>query len=169
MMKPALAVALVLAALATAPAAAQPSQAQRAAATELLVAMRVPELLDNSVRASMEAQLRVTPELRGMEEVMREFARRYVSWEALREQYVELYATTFTEDELRSMTDFYRSDVGQKLARTTPRLLAEGAALGERAIQQHRGELEQMIRARLRPPAPTAPPPPPPPAAPPRP
>jgi uncharacterized protein len=81
-----------------------------------------------------------------------------VSWEALREQYVEMYANAFTEDELRQMTDFYRTDVGQKLARATPRLMAEGAALGERAIQAHRGELEEMITARLRQP-PAAPPP----------
>jgi hypothetical protein len=141
------ALALVLAA---APAAAQPSQEQRAAATELLMAMHIPEALQASVEATLDVQLRNTPELQGMQDVIREFAARYVSWEALGEQYVELYASTFTEDELREMTRFYRSDVGQKLARATPRLLRDGGALGERAVLSHRAELEQMIRDRLR-------------------
>ena len=158
------AVLALAAVLAAAPARAQPSQAQRAAATELLMAMRVPETLDASVQTMLEARLRTAPELAGVQDVMRDFVRRYVSWEALREQYVEMYAGAFSEDELRQMTDFYRSDVGQKLARTTPRLMAEGAALGERAIQSHRAELEQLIVARLRPQAPPPPAPAPPPA-----
>jgi len=139
--------------LAAAPARAQPSAQQRAAATELLMAMHVPEVLDASVQQMLDQQIRAAPELQGVQDVMREFARRFVSWEALREQYVDIYAGTFTEDELRQMTDFYRSDVGQKLARATPRLMAEGAELGQRAVQAHRAELEQMIRARLGQPA----------------
>jgi hypothetical protein len=133
-----------------APTLAQSSPEQRAAATELLVAMRAPEMLESSVRTMLDAQLRNTPELAAVQDVMRDFVTRYVSWEALREQYVEIYARAFTEDELRQMTDFYRSDVGQKLARAAPRLLAEGAALGERAVQEHRAELERMFVARLR-------------------
>ncbi|HEU4557451.1 MAG TPA: DUF2059 domain-containing protein [Longimicrobium sp.] len=146
-----LAAALALAlTLPAAPARAQSSAEQRAAATELLVAMRAPEMLESSVRTMLDAQLRNAPELANVQDVLRDFVNRYVSWEALREQYVEIYARAFTEDELRQMTDFYRSDVGQKLARTGPRLLAEGAALGERAVFEHRAELEQMIMARLR-------------------
>ncbi|HET7461630.1 MAG TPA: DUF2059 domain-containing protein [Longimicrobium sp.] len=157
------AAALVLA-LGAGPARAQPSAGQRAAATELLMAMHVPEVLDASVRQMLDEQIRAAPELQGVQDVMREFARRFVSWEALREQYVDIYASSFTEDELREMTDFYRSDVGQKLARATPRLMALGAELGQRAVQAHRAELEQMIRARMG--QPGAPPPaPPPPAA----
>lgn len=159
-----------LLALAAAPARAQPSQAQRAAATELLMAMHVPELLDASVNTTLDAQMRAAPELEGVQDVLREFVRRYVSWEALREQYVEMYANTFSEDELRQMTDFYRSDVGQKLARSSPRLMAEGAALGERTLQAHRADLERMIAERLRralpPPPPQSAPNPAPPASP---
>lgn len=151
-------------ALAAAPARAQPSAEQRAAATELLMAMHVPEVLDASVQQMLDQQIRAAPELQGVQDVMREFARRYVSWEALREQYVDIYAGSFTEDELRQMTDFYRSEVGQKLARATPRLMAEGADLGQRAVQAHRAELEQMIRARLSQPAAAPPPAPAPPA-----
>ncbi|HYH78997.1 MAG TPA: DUF2059 domain-containing protein [Longimicrobium sp.] len=143
----ALALALTLAA---GGARAQSSAEQRAAATELLVAMQAPQVMQGAIQATLDAQLRATPELQGVQDVVREFVARYVSWEALREQYVEIYAQAFTEDELRQMTDFYRSEVGQKLARSTPRLMAQGAALGERAVQDHRAELQRMILARLR-------------------
>jgi hypothetical protein len=158
----AVAAALVLAAGA---ARAQPSAGQRAAATELLMAMHVPEVLNASVQQMLDAQIRAAPELQGVQDVMRDFARRFVSWEALREQYVDIYASSFTEDELREMTDFYRTDTGQKLARATPGLMAQGAELGQRAVQAHRAELEQMIRARLAQPGATPPSAPPPPAA----
>ncbi len=163
----AVALALVLAA---GPARAQASAGQRAAATELLLAMHAPETLQGAVQAGVDAQLRASPELAGVEDVIRGFIARYVSWEALGEQYVQIYADSFTEDELRQMTDFYRTDVGQKLARATPRLMAQGAALGERAVQEHRAELQQLILARLTPPAaPASSPPAPPPAPAPRP
>lgn len=145
----ALAVALTLV-LAAGRAHAQSAAEQRAAATELLVAMRAPEALQGSIQATVDAQLRASPELAGVQDVIRGFVARYVSWDALREQYVEIYASSFTEDELRAMTDFYRSEVGQKLARATPRLSAQLAALGERAVQEHRAELQQLILARLR-------------------
>jgi hypothetical protein len=157
-MKKSLSAALALAlALAAGGAHAQSAAEQRAAATELLVAMRAPEALQGSIQATVDAQLRASPELAGVQDVIRDFIARYVSWDALREQYVEIYASSFTEDELRAMTDFYRSDVGQKLARATPRLTAQLAALGERAVQEHRAELQRLILARLSQPA--APPP----------
>jgi uncharacterized protein len=159
-MKKSLSAAVALAlALAAGGAHAQSPAEQRAAATELLVAMRAPEALQGSIQASVDAQLRASPELAGVQDVIRDFIARYVSWDALREQYVEIYASAFTEDELRAMTDFYRSEAGQKLARATPRLTAQLAALGERAVQEHRAELQQLILARLSPPpAPPAPP-----------
>lgn len=156
------AAAAVVLVLAAGPASAQPSAGQRAAATELLMAMHVPEVLNASVQQMLDAQIRAAPELQGVQDVMRDFARRYVSWEALREQYVDIYASSFSEDELREMTDFYRTETGQKLARATPRLMARGAELGQRAVQAHRAELEQMIRARLAQPGATPPAPPPP-------
>lgn len=140
---------LTLLAFAAARADAQQSASRRAAAMELLLAMRVPETLQASITTALQVQLQGNPQMRGMEPVLRDFFARYVSWDRLKDQYADLYASTFTEEELQQMTQFYRTPVGQKLARSSPLLLRQGAELGERAVRQHMPELQEMIRQQL--------------------
>jgi hypothetical protein len=49
-----------------------------------------------------------------------------LSWQALKPDYIELYAATFTADELRRLAAFYRTPLGQKLAMAAP-ALSEGS------------------------------------------
>ncbi|HEX8907090.1 MAG TPA: DUF2059 domain-containing protein [Longimicrobiaceae bacterium] len=130
-------------------AAAQHSPGHREAAMDLLVAMRVPEALAASLNTSLQIQLAGNPQLRGMEPVLREFFARYMSWNSLKDQYADIYANAFSESELREMLDFYRSPAGQKLARSAPALMRQGAELGERAVREHMPELQEMIRRNL--------------------
>lgn len=130
-------------------AAQEPTPGQRAAAAELLEAMHISAALDASINTMMEVQIQSMPALREVEPVMRDFFRRYMGWEALKDQYAEIYARAFTEEELRQFTAFYRTPAGQKLASATPQLMREGAALGERTVQEHMGELQQMILEHL--------------------
>ena len=141
--------ALALAVVAASRAAAQHSPSHREAAMDVLVAMRVPQALEASLNTALQVQLQGDPRLRGMEAVLREFFARYMSWDNLKAQYADMYANTFSEAELREMAEFYRTPVGQKLARSTPSLLQQGAALGERAVREHMPELQEMIRQHL--------------------
>lgn len=150
---PALVLALSLALLTGVPAAAQHSESHRAAAIELLEATRISETLKSSINTMMEVQLRGNPQLRAVEGVMRTFLDKYLSWENLKDEYAEIYAGHFTEDELRELTAFYRTPAGQKLASATPALMTEGARLGERVVQEHSAELQQMIMEHLQAPA----------------
>ena len=148
---PTLVLALAAATVCAAPRAAaqEPSPAQRAAAAELLETMHISAALDASINTMMEVQLQANPGLRQVEGVMRDFFRRYMSWEALKGQYADIYARAFTEEELRQIIAFYRTPTGQKMAQATPQLMREGAALGERTVQEHMGELQQMIMEHL--------------------
>jgi uncharacterized protein len=148
-MKKVLALALLLAALPAAPAAAQPSPEHRQAARELLETMDVRTTVEATLDLAIRAQIDQRPEMAALEGTLREFLTRYLSWDALREGYIDLYAGAFTEAELREITAFYRSPVGQKVARSTPQLMAQGAALGERAVRDHMGELQEMVLRRL--------------------
>lgn len=38
-----------------------------------------------------------------------------LSWQVLKEDYVAIYAQTFTEDELKGMLAFYKSSIGQSV------------------------------------------------------
>jgi len=130
-------------------AAAQHSESHLAAAIGLLEATHVEQTLESSINTMLQVQLKGNPELRVVEGVMREFLAKYLSWENLKDEYAEIYATQFSEEELRQITAFYRTPVGQKLASATPVLMTEGARLGERVVQEHSAELQQRVMEHL--------------------
>jgi len=136
-----------LLALGARPAAAQ-EPLRHELALQLLEAMRVPEQIQASMAEVAATQARMNPDLPGLEELLREFLARYVTWDALKTEYAGFYAGAFTEEELREMTAFYRTPAGQKLARATPQLSRLGAQLGERVMRAHAAELEEMIARR---------------------
>jgi hypothetical protein len=47
---------------------------------------------------------------------------------------VPLYAKTYTLDEIRQLTAFYQSPVGQKMLRTMPRLMGEAMDISQRVM-----------------------------------
>jgi len=120
---------LLLAALVAAgarPAAAQ-EPLRHELALQLLEAMRMPEQIQSSIATVVATQARLNPDVPGLAEVLRDFLARYVTWDAMKEEYAEIYAGAFTEEELREMAAFYRTPTGQKLARATPQLTRLGA------------------------------------------
>ena len=120
---------LLLAALVA--AGARPATAQEPLrhelALQLLEAMRMPEQIQSSIATVVATQARLNPDVPGLAEVLRDFLARYVTWDAMKEEYAEIYAGAFTEEELREMAAFYRTPTGQKLARATPQLTRLGA------------------------------------------
>ena len=143
----------ILALAATLTIAARPAAAQETLrhemALQLLEAMRMPDQVAASIATVVATQTRQNPDLPGLGEVLREFLSRYVTWDAMKDEYAELYAGAFTEEELREMTAFYRTPAGQKLARSTAQLTRLGAELGERTMRAHSAELDQLIAQRV--------------------
>lgn len=154
-MKPTTVLLAALLALGARPAAAQ-EPLRHELALQLLEAMRMPEQIQASLANVAATQARMNPDLPGLGDLLREFLARYVTWDALKDEYAELYAGAFTEEELREMAAFYRTPAGQKLARATPQLSRLGAELAERVMRAHAADLEEMIARRA---AAAAPPP----------
>ena len=136
-----------LLALGARPAAAQ-EPLRHELALQLLEAMRMPEQIQASLATVVATQARMNPDLPGLGDLLREFRARYVTWDALKDEYADLYAGAFTEEELREMAACYRTPAGQKLARATPQLSRLGAALGERVMRARAAELQEMIARR---------------------
>ncbi|MEZ6068091.1 MAG: DUF2059 domain-containing protein [Planctomycetaceae bacterium] len=87
-------------------------------------------------------QLRLSPEDRT------EFAQIYRDWfeqdldhAAMGQQFVELYAEEFTEEELVQLNEFYQTPLGQKLLAATPKLAQAGALVGMQEAQSKQGML----------------------------
>lgn len=58
---------------------------------------------------------------------------------------VPLYANTYTLEEVRQMSAFYQSPVGQKMLATTPKLMGEGMALSNQIMAPRINKLMQSL------------------------
>ena len=119
-----------------------------AAAAELLEASGARETMEASMDAMLEAQMAQVPQMAQFETTMREFFGKYMSWDKLAGDMARLQAGAYTEVELRELTAFYRTPLGQKVKAVTPQLTAQGAAVGQRAVAEHMPELQAAIVAR---------------------
>jgi hypothetical protein len=150
---------------ATAPVAADTvphttDPARLAAAHELVDALNVQKVIDRSMETMLRMQVQANPAMGQFADIMRDFLGRYVTWQALRDSYAQVYADLFTAAELRELVAFYHSPTGRKLADATPEITERGSNLGRDAVQAHLPELQQLIMARIQqntPPAPAAP------------
>ena len=143
--------ALLLSVAAASGARAQDLSASHLAAAEaLLVATETEAAMNQSVDSMLENQIELNPELAPFRDIMRAFIREHLSWDAVRDELVQVYAQAFTEAELREITAFYQTETGRKAALLTPSLMAQGMGIGQRAVVAHRHELEARIEERVR-------------------
>ncbi len=105
--------------------------------------------LDAVIDAQLKGQMAQMPQLSAVEGVMRDFFNKYMSYEAMRDDYVELYASVYTEKELKDLIKFYRTPLGKKVVATTPELTAKGTELGQRIVAEHMTELQTAIMAKM--------------------
>lgn len=125
-----------------------PSHAQ--AAEELFRTMKFDTLLDQTIDTILKAQMAQKPELAKVQDVVRPFLAKYMSWESLKPQLVAIYTDAFTERELREINAFYKTPTGQKTITAMPALFQKGMAIGQKAVQDHLPELQEAIQKKLK-------------------
>jgi len=64
------------------------------------------------------------------------------------EKVAELYAETYTLDELNQLVNFYHTPLGQKMLTTLPELTRRSGQIGVEMAKAHLPELEDMMKAR---------------------
>jgi len=127
---------------------ASPSHIQ--AAEELFRTMKIDTLLDQTIDTILKAQAEQKPELAKVQDVVRPFLAKYMSWDALKPQLVAIYTDAFTEAELREVNAFYKTPTGQKTITAMPALMQKGMAMGQKAVQDHLPELQEAIQKKLK-------------------
>ena len=143
-----LSLALVLAC--AAPALAQdPSPARLRAAGELVDAMNMQKMMDETAVATMKAQIAQQPVLAQFEDILRETLQKAMKWEEVRGDFVRIYAETYTEDELRQLRTFYQTPLGQRVLATMPEVAAKSTEVSNRRMQQFLPEMQQQIMERM--------------------
>lgn len=121
-------------------------KSHRKAAEDLLIAMKVNKQLENSIDQMLELQIKTNPGIAQVRGSMKRFFDKYMSWESLRNELIDIYVSAFTEEELKQITAFYKTPAGRKMVEKTPELMAKGMQLGVSRVQENQSELEKMIR-----------------------
>lgn len=125
-----------------------PPDTHREAAMELLDVLHVERTVNDGIDLMLKAQLQANPSLRDFEDVMRTFLSKYMSWDAVRDDYARIYMSTFNEKEIKQLMEFYRTPLGQKLIGALPDIMKKGAELGQGKVADHLEELKALVEAR---------------------
>ena len=80
-----------------------------------------------------------------VQERMRAFLSKYLSWDSMRLEVVALYVNKFTEVEIQEIIKFYQTPAGQKLALIGPQLSQAQMEIGQRRMQEHMTEFQQLF------------------------
>ena len=119
----------------------------RAAAEEMLKDANTDKTMRAAIDTMLDAQLKANRGLVPVKDVMKKFLIKHLSFEALKDELIELHVKEFTEEELKEIAAFYRSPAGKKFIEKQPVMMQKGAELGMRRVQENTAELTQMIQA----------------------
>ncbi len=130
------------------PAPTAPPGALKASA-ELVETMALQATFNEGKEAMIKAQVQSNPALAQYEDLMRQFVEKYLTWDQVKDQYVNIYANMFTEPELRELIQLYQTPTGKKLLSSMPEIMNRSMQITQRQLQPHLPELQQQIMARV--------------------
>lgn len=129
-----------------------------ALAEEVLVLMNLPQSLEQSLaamRQAMPAQLvqmskamgeELPPEASQQSQQTMEILSEELRWEKMKDDYVALYATTFSADELKGLITFYQSPAGQAFVAKQPALMQASMALNQKLMLRVIPRLKEIYK-----------------------
>jgi len=121
------------------------AHSHRKAAENLLIVMEVDKSLPKIAEQVVDTQLQQNPQLAPQRDILQRFLNKYLNWESVKEDTVTAYTQEFTEQELKKLTEFYKTPVGKKASEKMPKLAFISGQIGLRQAQAHQTELRQMI------------------------
>ncbi|TGE10537.1 DUF2059 domain-containing protein [Hymenobacter fodinae] len=125
------------------------SASHRKAAEELLAVTGSEKNMTEMTSRMLDVQLEQRPEMKAVEPEMRAFLTKYMSWQSMKEDLVQLYAQEFTEKELKELNKFYQTPTGRKTIQKMPMLMQAGMEIGQRRVQEHLPELQKAIADKM--------------------
>ena len=117
----------------------------RKAAENLLLVLEVDMSLPKVVEQVVDNQVQHNPQLAPQREVLQRFLTTYLNWESVKEETITAYTHEFTEPELKTLTEFYKTPLGKKASEKMPQLALIAGQIGLRQAQAHQAELRQML------------------------
>lgn len=118
----------------------------RVEASALLDEMNMRTQFDQLVNVMLDSQMKQNPSLAPYRAVMSNFFKKYMSYDSLKPDIMGIYEANFTAAELHDMRMFYATPTGKKMVRLMAEIARQSAELSSKRVQEHIGELQQMIK-----------------------
>lgn len=155
-MKRWLAAVVVFAVLGSAVGYAQEAKHQ-ALAEELLSLMDIQQNIERSFEAVKSMQTAQFQQMSGMSgeastqaqesvQKMMDMIAQEMSWDKLKDDYIRIYAETFSEEELQGIIAFYKTPVGSKFIEKSPELMQRAMELSQRQMGDIMPKIQKMMQ-----------------------
>jgi len=115
------------------------------AAKKLLQEMNLEQVYKNAVNNSTANLIRANPKFKKIESKIKAFYEKYIGWNSIKEELAKLYAKFYTPQELKDITEFYKTKTGKKVLATMGRLSYEGQMITRKRLTPHIDELKKIL------------------------
>ena len=117
----------------------------RKAVESLFALMGMENVLAQSIDQMLAMQVQGNPAIAQYQPQMKAFLNKYMSWASLKDDMAKIYMAEFSESELNELNKFYQTPLGKKTVQKMPALMAKGAEMGQKRVQEHLPELQAAI------------------------
>jgi hypothetical protein len=114
-------------------------------AKKLFKTLHLSDTYQQTINKGVDFQIRANPQLAPFKNVMLSFFKKYMGWDSIKGDLAKIYSEKFTVDEMNELIKFYKTPVGKKSIKLMPYLYEQGSILGQKKVQEHISELQQMI------------------------
>lgn len=130
---------------------------RRALAEELLVLMDTKENIERSfeiIKQMQKSQLQQMnvpgkesfEKAQAIREKVMDLISQELSWDKLKDDYITVYADTFSEKELEGIINFYKTPVGKKFIEKTPELMKKSMDISQKQMQELMPKLQSITK-----------------------
>ena len=123
------------------------SASHRQAAEELLQVTGMKTNMERMIVQMVEMQLQQKPGMDAYRDVLLQFFTKYLGYNSIKSDFIDIYTAEFNERELRELIAFYNTPVGKKTITKLPVLMQKGAQIGMSKVRTHQNELRDMLQA----------------------
>lgn len=123
-----------------------------AAAEALFASIDMQKMIEESLAEALNPQMAQFRQMglseEGVTELQAEmlaFLNDAMKWDVLKPQFIRIYADAFTAEEMMAIAEFHSTPTGKKALTMTPKLMAEGLAVGQKTMEEREAELLQRI------------------------
>jgi len=133
---------------------------KRAKLEELFTVMKMNSLMDQMMQAGMKQGEQIGRSMFGNKPISPEDQKIFdawkvkatalmentLSWDRLKPQYVDLYAKTYSEEDVDGMLAFYKSPAGQHMVEKTPSLLEASQKIVMDRMQDSQPQMQALVQ-----------------------